>query len=563
MLRGLARFAGIFSLVIATTPALADWKVATSEHFEMYSQEKEAEIVDFVAKLERFNMLLTRYGGVSKERSGRRLKVYWVRSANQVQEILRAINSGIQGYYVSATPYGAIAVVPGETKRIGSRHAGAATQEGIDPEEVIFHEYSHHFMLQNFPVALPGWFIEGFAEYYGYTKFDENGEIRLGTYAFSRTAEINYYGMANLEKLLDPNERNGIGSFYGTSWLLTHYLTFDSQRKKQFDAYLADVQKGVPSVEAANRNFAGGIAQLRKDLDKYWRARNFKWQTLGNFEQYDRASISVATVPADEASAMIQTIRFYSGGSDDKTERQRLRAALQDAAKAQPQSAFLKAFLADIYYQNDEDDLAIATAAEALTLEPGHHRARLVKAVALMEKAQTLEGGNTKRNELSAAEAKVTPPDPDGTIVVTASRNAQSQPLWAEALKLISAANRVDPDDPYPLYLYYDYLRRRGEPLNEVAVDGLAKAHVTSPQYTPFRFALAQAYSAEGDNKSAAALAKAEAYSPHPSADRRIARALLKRYECLMADPAATCEFKVLTAEEEEKEEKAAKDKPA
>ena len=551
------------SVLALSAPAMAEWKVATSEHFEMYSQEKESEVVDFVAKLERFNMLLTYFSGVAQERPGRRLKVYWVRNANQVQEIIRAINSGVQGYYVSATPYGAIAVVPGETKARGSRHAGADKQEGIDPEEVIFHEYSHHFMLQNFPVALPGWFIEGFAEYYGYTKMDPNGDIRLGTYAESRTAEINYFGIANLEKLLDPNERSGIGSFYGTSWLLTHYLNFDPARTKQFDGYLADVQNGMPSVDAANKNFTGGILQLRKELDKYWRGRNFKFQTLSNVRDYDRSKIKVTALPADESAAIIQSIRFYSGGAEDKTERQRLRGFLQDAAKAQPQSAFLKAFLADIYYQNDEDDLAIASAAEALTLNPSHHRARLVKAVALMEKAQTLEGGNTKRNELSAAEAKVTPPDTDGTIVVTASRNAQTQPLWAEALKLISAANRADPDDPYPLYLYYEYLRRRGEPLNEVAVDGLTKAHVTSPQYTPFRFALAQAFSAEGDNKSAAALAKAMAYSPHPSTDRRIARALLKRYECLLADPSAVCDFKVLTAEEEEKEEKAAKDKPA
>lgn len=562
MMKKAFELAAVSALALLAAPAMAEWKVATSEHFEMYSQEKESEVVDFVAKLERFNMILTHFSGIKAERPGRRVKVYWVRNANQVQEIVRAIGSGIQGYYTSATPYGAIAVVPGETKARGSRHAGAEKQEGIDPEDVIFHEYSHHFMLQNFPVALPGWFIEGFAEYYGYTEFDENGDIHLGKYADTRTAEINYFGLAKLEKLLDPDQRSGIGSFYGTSWLLTHYLTFDTARKKQFDAYLADVQNGMPSVAAAEKNFTGGIAQLEKDLGKYWRTRIFKWQTLGNIRQIDRASIKVAPIPADEASAMIQTIRFNSGGAEDKTERQKLRGYLQDAVKAQPQSAFLRAFLADVYQQNDEDDLAIAAAAEALAIDPAHHRARLVKAVALMEKAQTIEGGDTRRNELSAAEAKVTPPEID-TIVVTASRNPASQPLWAEALRLISAANRADPDDPYPLYLYYEYLRRRGEPLNAVAVDGLTKAHVTSPQYTPFRFALAQAFSAEGDNKSAAALAKAMAYSPHPSTDRRIARALLKRYECLIADPKAACDFKVLTAEEEEKEREAAKDRPA
>jgi tetratricopeptide (TPR) repeat protein len=551
------------ALVATATPAMAEWKVVTSERFEMYSQEKEKDIVDFVARLERFDMILAYYSGVNQQRPGKRLKVYWVRNANQVQEIVRAIGSGIQGYYVSATPYGAIAVVPGETKSVGSRQAGARKQEGIDPEQVIFHEYGHHFMLQNFPVAFPGWFVEGFAEYYGYTKFEPNGNVVLGNYADVRTGEINYFGMAKLDKLLDPKARGRIGSFYGTSWLLTHYLNFDPERRKQLTAYLADVQSGMGSVEAGNKNFSGGLAQLQKDLEKYWRRRIFSFQTLGNIRDYDRAKIKVAPVADDQASAMIQAIRFYSGGAEDKIERQRLRSFLTDAVKSQPQSTYLKAFLADIYYENDEDDLAIATAAEALAIDPAHHRARLVKAVALMEKAQTLEGADTKRKQLTVAEAKVTPPDPDGTIVVTASRNAQSRSLWAEALKLISAANRADPDDPYPLYLYYEYLRRRGEPLTEVAVDGLTKAHVTSPQYTPFRFALAAAFSVEGDNKTAASLVKAEAFSPHGGEDRRIARALLKRYECLMADSSAACDFKVLTAEQEEKEEEAEKDKPA
>jgi hypothetical protein len=552
---------GIFSLgCVLATPAQAKWQVTQSEHFEMYSQEKEKDVIDFVAKLERFNMILQFFSGAGNERPGKRLKVYWVRNANQVQEIVRAVGSGIQGYYVSATPYGSISVVPGETKSRGSRHAGSSDQDGIDPETVIFHEYGHHFMLQNFPVAFPGWFVEGFAEYYGNTKLLDDGKIVLGSYAETRTAEINYFGVASLEKLLDPKARGRLGSFYGSSWLLTHYLNFNPERRAELNGYLADVQSGVDSVEAANKNFKGGISQLQKEVGQYWKRRVFNVQTLGNVKDYDRSKIKTLALPDDEASVMMHNIRFLSGFADDKNERAKLRSALQDAVKANPQSAYMKAFLADVYGVNDEDDLAIATASEALAIDPSSQRARLVKAVALMEKAQTMEGANTKRKELTPVDLKAKSREVSDVIVVTANRNAASAPHWAEALKLITAANRADSEDPYPLYLYYEYLRRRGEAISDVAIDGLTKAHVTSPQYSPFRFALAAAFSADGDNRAAASLVKAEAFSPHGGDDRRLAKALLKRYECLQADPNAACDFKILSDEEEQAQ--AEKDSP-
>jgi hypothetical protein len=47
----------IASLALATAaPALAEWRVAESEHFEIYSEEKEADVVDFGSRLERFDM---------------------------------------------------------------------------------------------------------------------------------------------------------------------------------------------------------------------------------------------------------------------------------------------------------------------------------------------------------------------------------------------------------------------------------------------------------------------------------------------------------------------------
>jgi hypothetical protein len=537
-------------LALATaTPALAEWRVAESEHFEIYSQEKEADVVDFSSRLERFDMLLTYFSRVKQVHSGPKLKVYWVRNATQVQEIIGDGSGLIQGYYVTATPYGAINVTPDDTTERGSRHVGSNQVAGIKAETVLLHEYSHHFMLQNFPVAFPAWFVEGFAEYYGNTIMEKNGDIRLGAIADSRVPGIDYFGLLKLETLFDAgaNLKSGekIEQFYGTSWLLTHYLNFDPARRIQLTNYLADVSAGTGSVAAAEKNFKGGIAGLRKDLDAYWRAGNLKYQTLGNVKMVDKATIKVSIISADRADAMISEIRYMSGFSSDPAERKKLIGKVGAAIKTYPGSAPLKAFLANLYLDNDEDAAAVDLASAALAIDPTNQRAMVVKATALMEQAQTLEGANTKRPDpVPAKKSDEEGVAADTEIIVVARRNSASLSRWADALKLISKSNRAHPEDPLPLYLYYEYLKRRGEPINDTALDGLAKAHVTLPQYSPFRFALAKEYSAIGDHVAAAGVVKAEAYSPHGGPDRRRARQLLKRYECLAADPKAACEFK-------------------
>jgi hypothetical protein len=38
-------------------------------------------------------------------------------------------------------------------------------------EVILFHEYTHHFMLKYAPFPYSAWYSEGFAEYYSSTKF--------------------------------------------------------------------------------------------------------------------------------------------------------------------------------------------------------------------------------------------------------------------------------------------------------------------------------------------------------------------------------------------------------
>jgi hypothetical protein len=548
--------------LFASAPCFAGWQIAESENFEVVSQEKSEDMVALTAKLERFKMVLSAFSGVKKERPGGKLRIYWVSNAGRVQSIAKFGDGYLLGYYVQATPYSAIAVTPGKTRVSGSKRIGENADKAVDPQAVLFHEYGHHFMLQNFPVAFPPWFVEGFAEYYGYSQFKENGDIVLGSYADLRRDEFRYLGVMPFKTLFDVKPKPARSSFYGTSWLLTHYAQFNNDRRQELTAYLADVQSGMESVKAAEKNFKGGIQGLEKDVRKYLSNGNFSYQTLGNVKQIGTEQVKLTALPADRAQVIVDEIRYMSGFSADKDERKILIANLEKASKANPTSFYMKAFLADLYLEDDQDDLAIATASQALALNQDYQRARMVKANALMEKAQTLEGANTKRKEAAPeVEQKSEEVGKESSIIVTAKRVTESEPLWAEAKKLIIASNRADAEDPYPLYLYYLYMKRRNDFISEAATDGLAKAHVTVPQYAPIRFALAEEYSAQGDQIAAASVVKPEAFSPHPGDDTRKAKAMLKRFECLAADPKGACVFKILTAEDEEKEAKAEEEK--
>ena len=55
---------------------------------------------------------------------------------------------------------------------------------------ILFHEYAHHFMLQNYSTVYPPWYVEGFAELLSTTRFERDGSIKVGAFAAHRAYEL-------------------------------------------------------------------------------------------------------------------------------------------------------------------------------------------------------------------------------------------------------------------------------------------------------------------------------------------------------------------------------------
>ena len=112
--------------------------------------------------------------------------------------------------------------------------------------QVLFHEYTHHFMLRNAPAAYPAWLVEGYAEYFAPTRFTPDA-VELGVTSY-RIAWLRGAVWSPFKDILGrralTGEQEDITAFYAQSWLLTHYMMSDPARQARLARYASAVAAG-------------------------------------------------------------------------------------------------------------------------------------------------------------------------------------------------------------------------------------------------------------------------------------------------------------------------------
>ncbi len=154
------------------------------------------------------------------------------------------------------------------------------------PYFVLFHEYTHGILHQNF-AALPTWLDEGLADFYGATEI-RSEQVFLGRIPMGRLGRLRESGRLPLETLLrvnheSPHYREGekTGMFYAQSWALVHYLFMDGQAQKGglLQAYLKALSGTADPLIAAQKGL-GDLDQLQKHLGAYSRRSTFAFWKL-------------------------------------------------------------------------------------------------------------------------------------------------------------------------------------------------------------------------------------------------------------------------------------------
>lgn len=258
MLRYLAGLAML--LMLAATPAQAEWRRAESPHFIVYSESDEARLREQIVLLEDFHGLLLALTGARDPEAFAKVELYVVRGRTQMRQI-RPVGGDVGGFY-TAEPGGIIAVVD-QSQR----------EDWMSNNQVLLHEYAHHFMLQNFPAAYPGWYVEGFAEYLMTAQLSEDS-IEWGRYNEIRASWLaDVSGWLPLDRVLfsDPSRLNGdeVAKYYAQSWLLVHYLFREPDRRRQLAAYLSAVVRGEAPRTAFTTAFGTTSSDVQRELSRY------------------------------------------------------------------------------------------------------------------------------------------------------------------------------------------------------------------------------------------------------------------------------------------------------
>lgn len=460
-------------LLFASAPASADWYEASTSHFVVYSEQEPKKLSEFASKLERFDRVMRLLRSVPDEPIGpaNRLTIYVVDDQGDVSKLIST--RFVAGFYVPRAS-GSLAIVP--------RQSGSGNDFDLSPQAILLHEYAHHLMWSFSPnVVYPSWYIEGFAEALATAVFERDGSILLGNPPQYRGYSLLSGNALPIGKLmiadtlkLNDEQREGL---YGRGWLLSHYLLFSGKRPGQLVAYLRALNDGKSSLDAAAA--FGDLKALDRELERYKTGR------------FSGIRIPAAKVPAGEV-----TLRKLTPG-EAATMDIRIRSKVGVDAKTAPPT-YARAKRAAVAYPNDRGaQLVLAEAA----YDAGDHAASEAaadRAVAADPKA--VDGYVYKAMSQMAVAAKADDKTPE---------------TWRSIRKIIATANRIDPDDPQPLILYFRSFGQAGVPPTESAKRGLERAFELVPQDESLRLNTAALVLRDGDKARARQMLAPLAYQPH------------------------------------------------
>jgi len=509
-LRVIALFGLILSTLAVSHPARAEWLRAETAHFVIYGDASERSITSYARKLETFDALLRAYYPFPIDHEVPKLDIIM---ANGRRDMLKAepdLNQSVLGFYS-----------PNSTRI----HAIADVSSPLS-DDVIFHEYAHHFMFQMPSGAYPAWFIEGFAEYWGTVRIQEDS-IQIGRHNPGRVNSLNQPANSwpPLEDVLRwrilPSGRYRGADYYAIAWALTHYMLATPERTRQLGQYLSAVASGRDPVEALNGTIDRTPAELASDVRRYV-AGPINYLT----PQIDlpTPTVAVTRLPQDQADLIWVDLRLDRDDPRDPEPVLEKRQGEDDAAFARRQQEVLEAW-------RESRTRLIADAAAAAARHPESEWGLLVKAkgerlagrpadaVETLRPVAGPEAGNAlvlRNYGLAVMDVIATPPE-----------GADLSRLRADARGALSQALDLNPLD-FQTYLAIDQLRQGGSGYpNENDGSVLEVAVTLAPQSFDARLRLAEVLMARNAPLEAINILQPVANSPNGGPSRTQGRALL------------------------------------
>jgi hypothetical protein len=275
------------------------WYRAESTNFVVISNLSQENTKAYITNLENFRTLLnTSYFANKSDTANPKLEIYLLRSENDFAKVMPKKSPLIAGVATNCiTGQHAVARYSGDEI---SKDKDSKDQNENNSQIIIFHEYTHIFMFQQSGPIFPLWFIEGFADFYGTVKISEMNTV-IGMASSSREQTIYKNPVLDYKYILRNERPNGmkqndyLSMFYAESWLLTHYMITDGERRKKLSQYLIAIQNGEDSVEAFEKYTGINVKDLPKILLKYLSKLEAKSYSFK--QKMNAGNISISPMP--------------------------------------------------------------------------------------------------------------------------------------------------------------------------------------------------------------------------------------------------------------------------
>jgi tetratricopeptide (TPR) repeat protein len=282
--------------VFSASPANAAWIRVETDKFVVYGSGSEKSVREYATRLNTYDQVLRRFHPATLARKpATKVHVFMVPGAAALRRVQPNARRYTAGFY-AAMNEGVYAVA-------------LKNAEGLGGDDVLFHEYAHHFMWENFPAAYPAWFVEGFAEYF-MTMEIKPAVIKVGGYNPARAYGVLAQTWVPLEELLGKTtwqtSNARVNAYYAQAWLLMHYMRSDPARAAQLNKATREIADGADPVKALEAATGLTLAQLTSALRGY---RELQIISLtGNMPP--PPSMTVTTLPRSADDLLLDNLRL-------------------------------------------------------------------------------------------------------------------------------------------------------------------------------------------------------------------------------------------------------------
>ncbi|MDQ8754814.1 hypothetical protein RCO27_01110 [Sphingosinicella sp. LHD-64] len=462
------------ALLLWVAPAQAEWLRAESANFIVFGNSSESRLRERVELLEDFDRLLRMMTTVNDPPAPTKLHIYLVSGLDDLR-LVRPVATGVGGFY-AATPNGVAALVDSRAEAGGN--------------EILFHEYAHHFMMRYRPGAYPAWYVEGFAEYFMTARFRPQ-QVDFGTASRGRAYSITGMPWLSIDRVLFGDSsglgREQMASFYALSWLAVHYFYSTVERQAALRRYLDGAEGGDPRAVFQR---ATGLApdQFDEELRRYIRGRRIVSRRMTR-EPPAPAPVAVMPLPRAADDLILYEVALRLGIPDETGAAYLPRIRSLAARHAQDPFATRVLAHAELLYGDP-------AAADRL-LDP------LIEASPDDAELLYLKG----MRYLVAAEK--------------ADDNASDERL---ARQWFGRAHAADGNHFQTLYRYAQSLRGNTNFASENTRNVLLLAHSLAPQVSEIRMNTAALLMSRGEYAEAETLLRPLAADPHNAGIARAAR---------------------------------------